>query len=122
MGINLKNFIWSRDPQEAMDNPYEWEAQKKFVKESNQFLKEIRRHLINNYSFTINDRSQKKAVWMLSLSALDSGIEITIALKKNQIQVIYHLLRAVQEALDIATYFSIQDEEPLKKINNWYNG
>ncbi len=122
MGINLKNFIWNRDSQEAMDHPYEWDAQKKFVKEANQFLREIRKHLIEKHSFTKNDRSPKKAIWMLSLTALDSGIEITSALKRNQIQVIYHLLRSIQEALDLATFFSIQDNEPLENLKKWYDG
>jgi hypothetical protein len=122
MGINLKNFIWNRDPQEAMDNPYEWDAQKKFVKEANSFLREIRKHIIDKNSFSINDQSREKAIWMLSLAALDSGIEITIALKRNQIQVVYHLLRSIQEALDLATYFTFENEDVPTKISRWFNG
>lgn len=122
MGINLKNIIWSRDPQEAMDNPYEWGAQRKFVKEANDFLRKIRKHIIENTSFTKDDSSKEKAIWMLSLVALDSAIEITISLKRNQIHVIYHLLRSIQEALDLATFFSFGVETSTKMLNKWYMG
>lgn len=122
MGINLKNFIWNRDPQEAMDNPYEWDAQKKFVKEANQFLKHIRKHLIEKYSYKKDEYTVEKAIWMLSLAALDSGIEITIALRKNQIHVVYHLLRSIQEALDLATFFSLRDKQSSDMLNAWYSG
>lgn len=122
MGINLKNIIWTRDPQEAMDNPYEWDAQKKFVKEANEFLRKIRKHIIENKTFTKDDISKEKAIWMLSLVALDSAIEITISLKRNQIHVIYHLLRSIQEALDLATFFSFGDEKATESLNKWYSG
>lgn len=122
MSINLKNFIWSRDPQEAMDNPYEWDAQKKFVKEANQFLKNIRKHLIGKYSFKKEERSAEKAIWMLSLAALDSGIEITTALRRNQIHVVFHLFRSIQEALDLATFYTFKDEIVLKKLSKWFDG
>lgn len=122
MGINLKNIIWTRDLQEAMDNPYEWEAQKKFVKEANDFLRSIRKHIIENASFTKDDRSKEKAIWMLSLAALDSAIEITISLKRNQIHVIYHLLRSIREALDLATYFNLEDNIIDQKISDWFDG
>lgn len=122
MSINLKNFIWNRDPKEAMDNPYEWDAQRKFVKEANVFLKEIRKHIIENKAFTIKDQSREKAIWMLSLAALDSGIEITIALRRNQIHIVYHLLRSIQEALDLATYFTFKNEDISKKISKWFSG
>lgn len=122
MGINLKNIIWTRDPQEAMDNPYEWDAQKKFVKEANDFLRKIRKHIIENTSFTKDDRSKEKAIWMLSLAALDSAIEITISLKRNQIHVIYHLLRSIREALDLAIYFDIEDTVIDESISKWFDG
>lgn len=122
MGINLKNIIWTRGTQEAMDNPYEWDAQKKFVKEANEFLRKIRKHIIENKSFTKDDISKEKAIWMLSLVALDSAIEITISLKRNQIHVIYHLLRSIQEALDLATFFSIGDNKSTEMLNKWYRG
>jgi hypothetical protein len=59
---------------------------------------------------------------MLSLAALDSGIEITIALRKNQIHVVYHLLRSIQEALDLATFFSLRDKQSSDMLNTWYSG
>lgn len=122
MSINLKNFIWTRDPQEAMDNPYEWEAQKKFVKEANLFLREIRKHLIKKHSFPKEDQSSDKAIWMLALSALDSGIEILEALKNNKIHVVSHLLRHIKESLELGKYFSLNNKKSSDKVIKWYNG
>lgn len=122
MGINLKNFIWNRDPQEAMDNPYEWEAQRKFVKEALVFLKEIRRFIIESHSFTKENRSMEKASWMLSLAALDSGIEILYSLRRNQIQVIFHLIGSIQESMDLGTYFTYNDDTVFVNLEKWYGG
>lgn len=122
MSINLKNFIWTRDPKEAMQNPYEWDAQKKFVKEANLFLREIRKHLIEKHLFTKENQSLEKAIWMLSLSALDSGIEILEGLKKNKIHVVSHLLRHIKESLELAKFFSLNTKKSSEKMVKWFNG
>ena len=73
----MPSFIWQRDPQEAMDNPYEYPAQEQFSKEAGKILARFFEELSNNdLQFKVDDKSVKKAIWMLyndALSGLDWG-------------------------------------------------
>jgi len=69
----MPSFIWDRDPQEAMDNPYEYEAQEQFVREAESILNLFSNELGKfDMKFTVDDRSLEKAIWMLQNDALDS--------------------------------------------------
>ena len=69
----MPSLVWERSFQEAYDNPYEYDVQNQFVHEAMSLLKELNTIFQkNSMKFHKDDRSIKKAVWMLQLDGLDS--------------------------------------------------
>lgn len=67
----MPSQVWGRSPQEASDNPYEYEIQDQFVREAEALLKRLNIGLqIYSMKFHRDDHSVRKAVWMLQLDAL----------------------------------------------------
>ena len=69
----MPSIVWNRHPEEAYRNPYEYAAQEQFVREALNLLKS----LFANYEglsmvFPRDDKSLRKAIWMLQIDALDS--------------------------------------------------
>ena len=114
----MRNFIWNRDPQEAMDNPYEYEAQEQFRNESEKLIKELRKYLITKYSFKLNEKTSEKAIYMLTINALDSAFEIVQSLKSQSHRVTAHLLRTIDESIDLGVFFNRNDSS--QRISRLY--
>lgn len=117
----MKNFIWNRDPQEAMDNPYEYEAQEQFRNESEKLIKNLRKHLISKFSFKLNEKSSEKAIYMLTVNALDSAFEIVQSLKNQSHRITAHLLRTIDESIDLGVFFNSKSEISEIKVEKWFN-
>lgn len=117
----MRNFIWNRDPQEAMDNPYEYEAQKQFRKEAKKLIRGLRSYIITEYNFKLTEKSTEKAVWMLTMNALDSALEIVRSLNKQNHRVTAHLLRTIDESIDLAEFFNSESIEAKNKLDRWFN-
>ncbi|WP_159948024.1 hypothetical protein [Polaribacter septentrionalilitoris] len=117
----MRNFIWNRDPQEAMDNPYEYEAQEQFRNESEKLIKELRKYLITEYSFKLNEKTSEKAIYMLTINALDSAFEIVQSLKSQSHRVTAHLLRTIDESIDLGVFFNSKSEKSKRKVEKWFN-
>ncbi|HEY6143839.1 MAG TPA: hypothetical protein VIV55_10545 [Flavobacterium sp.] len=117
----MKNFIWDRDPQEAMDNPYEHEAQEQFRNEAEKLIKDLRKYLITKYSFKLNENSSDKAIVMLTINALDSAFEIVQSLKNQSHRITAHLLRTIDESIDIAVFFNSKSANSEAKVEKWFN-
>lgn len=118
----MPSFIWNRDPQEAMDNPYEYEAQEQFVREAdrllNLFLKELSRL---DMKFTVHDTSLDKAIWMLHNDALDSLKDILQSLTLKKHKIAGKLFRDIVETLNIAAYFHSNTNEAKKDLLKWFD-
>ncbi|MBL8311874.1 MAG: hypothetical protein JNL19_15750 [Burkholderiales bacterium] len=72
----MASLVWGRDPQEAHDNPYEYEAQDQFVREAKELLSQIQVALDHfTMSFHRDDRSLEKATWMLAIDLNDALLE-----------------------------------------------
>ena len=99
----MPSVVWGRTPQEAYDNPYEYEAQDQFVREAKSLLKHMNT-VFQKYSmrFHRDDHSIKKAVWMLQLDALDSLKDALDALVNKKHRVASKLFRGIVETLDLA--------------------
>ena len=66
----MTSFIWKRDPEEAYANPYEYEAQKQFVREASSLLDKYHDYIsANTKRFQRDDTSKEKAIWMLHVDA-----------------------------------------------------
>ena len=118
----MASFIWNRDPQEAMENPYEYEAQNQFIREAenvlNKFADELRKY---DGKFIREERSNIKAIWMLQNDALDSLKEILYLLKVKNHKPAGNLFRDVLETLDLASYFYSKTKGSKEKLILWYD-
>lgn len=118
----MPSIIWGRDPKEAYRNPYEYEAQEQFAREVesilNLFSKELMRY---NRTFLVEDRSIKKAVWMLQNDAIDSLRHCLDFLKTENHKAAGKCLRDVIENLDLAAYFTADTEKSSKHLEKWYD-
>lgn len=87
----MRNFVWSRDVQESMDNPFEHEAQDQCLRESITIIKRFRSNLISKNTLKLNENNLEKAILMLSINSLDSMHEIlgNLVLKKIGLSLIY---------------------------------
>ncbi len=116
------NFIWTRDPHEAFENPYEYEAQEQFLREANSVLECLFNHLMkSNRSFSKNDTSLEKALWMLHVDSCETLRDCTKFLTQKNARITVKFFRDVVEVLDTSTYFLIQDNKSTKALSDWFN-
>lgn len=118
----MPSLVWGRSPQEAYDNPYEYEAQDQFAREAKLLLKHMNT-AFQKYSmrFHREDHSIKKAVWMLQLDALDSLKDALDALVNKKHRVASKLFRGIVETLDLAEYFHMNSNKSNRQLEKWYN-
>ncbi len=115
------NFIWSRDPQEAYENPYEYEAQEQCLRESEVLLNHLFNHLMKvNRRFCRDDITTEKAVWMLHVDACDSLRDIVQLINLKKHRPAGKLFRDVIETVDCAKYFHRDPLKSIKALKEWY--
>ena len=69
----MKSKFWVQSFGEIVDNPDDYKSQELFLKEASSILDEIYKHYNKHQKkFSEDDRSVKKAIWMLHLDALDT--------------------------------------------------
>ena len=116
----MPNFIWNRSPAEARANPYEYEAQDQFAREASAMLE----CLYSGYDRHVGDffrdeRSVRKAIWMLQVDALDTLRDCLQLLGEKRHRLVGRLFRDVVETLDLAAYFHSGQCE--KDVDRWYD-
>lgn len=117
-----KNFIWTRDPKEAYSNPYEYEAEEQFSRESYNLLVGLKEKLeLFNRTFHRDDRSLEKATWMLLIDAIDSLLECHNFLLNKKHKVAGRLFRDAIEVIDLSSLFMSKTEKSKKLLEKWYN-
>jgi len=117
-----KNFVWDRDPNEAYENPYEYEAQEQFLREATKVIELFFVHLMKlNLSFPRDEISAEKAIWMLHIDACDTLRDCANFLAKKKHRLIIRLFRDIIETLDLASYFNLRTEESDFKLNKWFD-
>ncbi len=118
----MKSFIWNRSPQEAHKNPYEYEAQEQFMREASKVLRAIKVQLEKfNREFTRDDKSLKKAIWMLQIDATDSLLECLELLIAMRHKIAVRLIRDTVEVLDLAAFFHNESERSKNLLIKWYD-
>ena len=69
----MPSLVWDRDPEEAFKNPYEYEIQKQFVRESTIILEGFHKLMDKrNLRYPNDDISLEKALWILNYDSLDA--------------------------------------------------
>lgn len=118
----MTSFIWERDPQEAYQNPYEYEAQDQFYREASELLRLLFVHMTKKSGTYIrDDQTAEKAIWMLSLDSLESLMDCLDLLRDKKHRIAGRLFRDAVETMDIASYFNSNDVKKDKHLKDWYN-
>ncbi|AXE20824.1 hypothetical protein DR864_25365 [Runella rosea] len=116
------NFIWTRDPHEAFENPYEYEAQDQFLREANSVLDCLFSHLMKtNRSFVKNDTSLEKAIWMLHVDSCETLRDCRELLSQKNARMAIKFFRDIIEVLDTVSYFLTNDNKSKKALSDWFN-
>lgn len=117
----MPSQIWGRDPQEAFEQPYEYEVQKQFAREADVLLAEMYKTLNSDrFSYNVEDRSVEKAVWLLAMDALDSLRDCLKALGEKEHRIAGKLFRDVMESMDLAMYFYSKTPKSGTFLQKWY--
>jgi hypothetical protein len=119
----MKSKLWVQSLHEVRSNPYDYESQKLFLNEASSILDEIfKKYDKYQVHFNLDERTLKKALWMLHLDALDTLRDCIYLLKKRKHRIVGKLFRDITETLDLATLF-FGEEKDGKFVNlmNWYD-
>jgi len=117
----MPSIVWGRHPQEAYDNPYEYEAQEQFVREASALLKALSSSLDRlTMAFHRDDRSLEKASWMLNLDLVDALTEIKKLLVERRHRVAFRLLRDVVETIDLLEVLHAANPRAERALREWY--
>jgi hypothetical protein len=118
----VPSFVWNRDPQEAYENPYEYDANEQFMREAKRLLIRLYRLLYSDdHRYTRDERTTEKAVWLLQMDALDSLRDSLAALEKKHHRVAGKLFRTAIESMDLAAYFAQAGAEGRTHLEQWYD-
>ena len=117
----MPSIIWGRDPQEAIEEPYEYECQDQFCREAtlllNQFSSELEKYTM---AFKLEDVSIEKAIWMLQNDAIDSLKDILDSLQNKRHRIAGKLFRDVLESLNLSAYFHSGVSSSKQHLAEWY--
>lgn len=118
----MPSIVWGRDPQEAYEEPYEYEAQDQFVREAESLLPALYKLLNSDqHRYAFGDRSTEKAVWLLHMDALDGLFDSLESLIAKRHRVAGQLFRSIEEALDLAALFASRTPRATQLLSEWYD-
>ena len=119
----MPSLVWGRDPQEAFEDPYEYEAQEQFAREASAFFARLYRVLndIERFRYFRDDRSAQKAVWLLGMDTLDALRDCLTSLGRKEHRLAGRLFRDAIETMDLAAYFHSGTSKSLSSLERWYD-
>ena len=115
----MKNSIfWKLSIQEGWENSYKYQEKDLFLDEAVNLLNGIYDEYDKfNLKFNINDKSLKKAVWMMHLDAIDTLRDCLYLLEHKKHRLVGKMFRDIKETLDIALLFIGGESKYLK---DWF--
>jgi len=117
----MPSIVWNRHPEEAYRNPYEYAAQEQFVREARKLLKSLFAHYEGlNLVFPRDDKSLRKAIWMLQIDALDSLRDCLKSLTLKHHRIAGRLFRDIIETLDLAAYLHSDSPAAKNNLRKWF--
>jgi hypothetical protein len=117
----MASIVWNRDPQEAMDNPYEYNAQDQFHREAISLCNKISDAILNKKIFYKEDRSLEKAIWMLQTDALFAFRDSILLLHEKNHRIVGRLLRDMLETVHLIEYFNTNSTKSYSDLEEWYD-
>lgn len=117
----MGSIVWGRHPQEAYENPYEYEAQEQFVREANELLSQLQVRLdCFTMQFHREDRCLGKATWMLAVDLIDALLESVQLLEEKRHRLAFRLFRDVVETIDLLQVLNSGTPRAEKALRLWY--
>jgi hypothetical protein len=116
----MASIIWNRDPQEAMNNPYEYNAQKQFHREATSLSERLSEIIVSKNHFTIVEQSLAKATWLLQTDALHAFKDAVELLEIKKHKVVGRLLRDILETIHLVTYLNSGYKGADNSLMLWY--
>lgn len=117
----MASLVWGRHPQEAHDNPYEYEAQDQFVREAKELLSQIQIALDSfTMGFHRDDRSLEKATWMLAIDLNDALLESAQLFVEKRHRIAFRLFRDAVETIDLLQVLHSNTPRANKALVLWY--
>lgn len=117
----MASIIWNRDPQEAINNPYEYNAQNQFHREAMTLTKRLSDKLLDNKKYTLSDRTLEKATWMLQTDALFAFRDGVQLIEQKKHRVTSRLLRDILDSVHLIEYFNSSTSKSIKALNDWFD-
>jgi hypothetical protein len=117
----MASVVWGRHPQEAYDNPYEYEAQEQFVREAIELLTQLQ-HKLDRFTmaFHRDDRSLEKATWMLALDLIDALLESVQLFEEKRHRIAFRLFRDAVETIDLLQVLHSSTPRAEDALRRWY--
>lgn len=117
-----KSRLWTQRLEEVLRNPYDYESQELFLKEASSVLNRVYKSYDKYFlKFRLNERTKKRAIWMLHLDALDTLRDCIFLLRRKKHRIVGKLFRDVTEVLDLATLFWWEGDEHQTNVQKWYD-
>lgn len=121
MAVQMASIVWGRHPQEAYDNPYEYDAQDQFVREAKELLTQFQLKLDRfTLAFHWDDQTLEKATWMLTLDLIDALRESVQLFEEKRHRIAFRLFRDVVETLDLLRVLHSNKPLAVKALHLWY--
>ncbi|WP_040725807.1 hypothetical protein [Thiomicrorhabdus sp. Kp2] len=117
----MTSFVWEREPSEAFSEPYEYGGQEQFSREAQAVLEDLKFHYSKlNHSFSREDKSVEKAVWLLQVDSLSALYEGLMLIGEKRHRIASRLFRDVIETMDASLYFSQAGLKSRTNLEKWY--
>lgn len=118
----MPSQVWTRNFNETYLYRFDFDAQEEFVREASRALDEFSDRLGRYHlTFSRDDKSVNKAVWMLQMDALGALRDSLDALSGRRHRVAAALFRIVQETLALAAYFHGRSDQAMTDLSKWYD-
>ena len=117
----MASIVWGRHPQEAYDNPYEYEAQEQFIREAKELLIHMQLKL-DRFTMTFHSDEQTlgKATWMLALDLMDALYESVRLFEERRHRIAFRLSRDIMETIDLLWVLHSDTPRGEKALRLWY--
>jgi len=117
----MPSFIWSRDPEEAYSEPYEYDAQEQFSREAESVIAHLKDHYsLKNDHFSIECESSEKAIWLLQVDGLEALNDILYLICSKKHRIASRLFRDTVETLDLSIYLTHGGQQAQDTLEKWY--
>lgn len=117
----MPSIVWGRHPQEAYDNPYEYDAQKQFIRECKALLAEL---IVKLGRYTLkyhrDERSLEKATWLLTIDLISSLLDCAHLLEEKRHRPVARVFRDAVETIDLLRVLHSGTPKAESTLAKWY--